>query len=253
MSSADYSAAEAYDALADRYDEQMARNPVAQYMRREVQSHLARLYKPGNRVVDFTAGTGQDACFLAGRGVSVTALDASPGMIAELARAVSNAGLSVEFRVLTADRLGQLAGAGFDGAFSTFAGLNTVEDMPALARNLHACVRPRGQVLLHALNRFCLWESIARRSRGARAARRVMVGGRPVLHQFYDPVELWRDAFQPYFDLRLMHGLSVVAWPRLVSRFPPARETLFSIDRLVGDWFPTAGDMFLLVMERRDG
>jgi SAM-dependent methyltransferase len=237
------SAARAYDAIAPKYEAQLEQNPVAGYMRARLHAHLGRTFRAGARVLDLTAGTGADARLLAARGIQVTALDASAGMIAELRRAAPE----IDARVLPAGRLADLALRDFDGALSTFGGLNTIEDLPRLARDLNGSLRPGGRVILHALNEFCLWQG------KRRAAREVWIGGMPVMHHLYNPRALWQQTFARYFELREVYALSVVAAPELVRRFPRLAPALFVLDRLAGRVFPAMGDFFVLEMERRVG
>ncbi len=245
--------ASAYDAIAPDYQRQLARNPVAVYMRAAVQSHLARIFRPGDCVLDFTAGTGEDACFLARRGLRVIALDASAGMVAELSRNAAAADLPIESRVLPADRLGELGRRDLDGAISTFGGLNTIDDLDQLAVNLATCVKPGGRALLHALNRRCLWESLSRHTLRGRSERPVMVGGISLVHRFYDPFDLWQQHFRTHFSLRTVYGLSVVAAPSWVARLPQTAQVLLRLDLIAGRVLPSAGDFFVVELERRDG
>lgn len=245
--------ARAYDALAVDYDAQLESNPLAREMRKQLHAHLAHIFRAGDRVLDLTAGTGIDACFLAARGVQVTALDISNGMIEKLKQRAENIGLSINARVLAAEHLGELDATNFDGALSTFAGLNTIEDMPHLARELSLKVKPHGRVLIHALNAFCFWESVAHRARGnpLRARRgEFRVGARSLPHQCFNPYELWDDAFAPYFQLRRAYAMSVIASPRLVKHFQRATPLLFALDWATGRLFPAAGDFFVIELER---
>ncbi len=237
----DVSIARAYDAIAPEYDAQLARNPVAAEMRRQLHAHFARVFHPGDRVLDFTAGTGADALYLAARGIAVTALDASPGMIAELRRNAARRGVRIEARVLAAEHLSKLD-AQFDGAISTFAGLNTIDDLPRLARDLAARVKPRGRVILHALSATCLWH---------RPSRFWKPGRSLVRHRLYNPFEL-RGAFIPYFGTREIYALSVIAAPAVVNRLPRVAPLIFRLDRALGKLFPARGDFFVLDLERAD-
>ena len=245
--------ARAYDAIASDYDAQLAENPVASWMRGILWEHFVRTFPPHGRILDLTAGTGADACFLASRGFRVTALDASPGMIAEMERKAARRGLQIDARVLPAEHLNELQVGEFDGVISTFAGLNTIENLPRLAHDLAACVKPSGRVVLHALNTFCLWESVANilRHRGKRDGA-MRVGAESVAHRLYDPYTLWRGSFAPYFDLRQVYGLSLIAAPALVKRWPTLAPALFRIDMVLGNLFHTAGDFFVMDLERRD-
>jgi 2-polyprenyl-3-methyl-5-hydroxy-6-metoxy-1,4-benzoquinol methylase len=242
---------QAYDAIALDYETQMGKNPVAAYMRARLHEHFVRLFRRGDRLLDFTAGTGIDALFLAERGVQVTAVDVSPAMIAELKRNAAQRNLSVEVCVLDAERLGELS-VTFDGAISTFAGLNTIGDMPRLAEALARAIRPGGHVVLHGLNRDCLWQAVGSRlrHRGGRTVQ-MRIGGTAVTYSLYNPFALCRAAFASHFDLREAYGLSVVAAPAVVKRIPRGAPLVFWTDRVVGRMLPAAGDFFVLDLEKR--
>jgi 2-polyprenyl-3-methyl-5-hydroxy-6-metoxy-1,4-benzoquinol methylase len=238
-----------YDAIAPEYDAHLASDPVAGYMRAKLHTHFARVFHAGDHVLDLTAGTGADACFLATQGVQVTALDISPGMIAQLQRVAASQAAQIEARLLAAECLSELDSRDFDGAISTFAGLNTIEDMPRLARNLAERLKPHGHVILHALNTFCFWEWAAHLDRTRRTE--VRIGGHNVPHRLYDPFRLWRDAFALFFDLQSVYALSVIAGLPLVRRFRFADGLLFALDSSLGRVFPTAGDFFVIDLEKR--
>lgn len=248
------SIATAYDTAARAYDAQLAQNPVAAWMRRELWKHYARAIAPNARVLDFTAGTGADAMYLARRGAQVVASDVSPGMLEELKRRARQAELEIETRVLAADALDRLDAGAFDAAISSFAGINTIENLPRLAQHLAQLLKPRGRVILHALNSFCLWETLnqlahlcAPRARSARTR----IGGEFITLRFYQPQQLYRDTFASLFELRELYALSVIAAPTWVLRAPRLAPLIFPIDRAVGRAFPAAGDFFVLDLEKR--
>jgi SAM-dependent methyltransferase len=170
-------------------------------------------------------------------------------MIAELQRVAASQALQIEARLLAAECLSELDAQDFDGAISTFAGLNTIEDMPRLTQNLAGRLKPHGCVILHALNTFCFWEWAVHLDRARRTE--VRIGGQIVPHQLYDPFTLWRDAFAPSFDLRRVYALSIIAGLPLVRRFPFAASSLFALDSIVGRMFPAVGDFFVIELEKR--
>ena len=204
--------------------------------------------------MDLTAGTGTDACYLAALGVQVTALDASPGMVAELRRTAARRGVRVDAHVLLAECLDELDVRDLDGAISTFAGLNTMNDLSRLAKNLAERLKPHGRVLVHALNAFCFWRWMADR-KGARSRRegmwQVSIDGQIVPHRVYDPFALWRTAFAEQFDLRRVYALSVIAGLPLIKRCPFAARPLFALDRIAGRIFPAAGDFFVMELGKK--
>jgi 2-polyprenyl-3-methyl-5-hydroxy-6-metoxy-1,4-benzoquinol methylase len=245
----------AYNALASEYDAQLAHNPVAVEMRAQIHAHLLQLFHAGDSVLDFTAGTGTDALFLAEHGVRVTALDISPAMLEQLKTRAARRGLPIDARVLTAEQLREVNLQGFDGALSTFAGLNTIENFRWLARDLAQAIRPGGRLLLHALNNFCFWEWAQHAARGQfRFARRTQlrVGAMFVPQRVVNPFALWRENFAPYFELRQVYAQSVLAAPSFAQRIRSraGRAALFALDRAAGRLFPAWGDFFVAELER---
>ena len=241
----------AYDAIASDYDSQLEQNPVATYMRKRLHLHFLSTFRAGERVLDFTAGTGLDAIFLASQGIQVSTIDASPRMIAELQKTAAQSGLQIDARVLLAEQMDE-PDAFYDGAISTFAGLNTIQDMPKLAAALAHSLRPCGHVILHGLNEVCWWQVAANLSqRRADRNGKLRIGVESVQHRLYNPSALWRQVFAPYFSVHQMYALSVIAAPPLLKRFPRIAPLVFGVDPLLGKIFPGAGDFFVLDLERR--
>ena len=253
------SIARAYDAAAKDYDATLAQNPVALWMREQLWAHYARVIPTDARVLDFTAGTGADALFLARRGARVTACDVSQGMLEELQERARAASLQIEMRVLAAETLDQLAApqfdaSQFDAAISGFAGINTIQDMPQLAQNLARALKPRGRVILHGLGAFCFWETanqIAHRHTPKPRSTQTRVGDEMIALRLYNPFKLYRSAFAPHFTLREMYALSVITAPTWVQRARGFAPILFKLDRALGRVFPTAGDFFVMDLEKR--
>ncbi len=113
-------------------------------MRRLLWERYAKLFRPGDAVLDVGCGTGIDAGFLARTGVPVVGIDASPSMITQ---ARTKLGVDpfkelVELRVLDIRDIGSLPAAGFDGIISAFASLNTVADLEAFALQATSLLRP---------------------------------------------------------------------------------------------------------------
>ncbi len=248
------SLARAHDALAPTYDAVLATNPVAVWMRQRLWSHYSRAFPSRGRLLDFAAGTGADALFLAESGANVVALDISPGMIAELQRRAAERGLHVDARVSPAERLGALDAGSFDGALAGFAALNTIGDPRQLASDLARLLKPGGRLILHALNAFCLWEAANRLLHGRAPTPRqehTWIGGELVMHRFYRPRAIWRSAFSAEFQLRDMYGLSVIAAPTWLARAPRLTPFVLQLDGWVGRALPGAGDFFVVDLERR--
>ncbi|HZT30161.1 MAG TPA: class I SAM-dependent methyltransferase [Bryobacteraceae bacterium] len=208
------SAAAAFDALAERYDEMWTHSLVGRLQRDAVWSEIDGLFQPGEAVWDLGCGTGADAAWLARKGVRVFASDISPRM-QEIAQA---RGVPVG-----------PAPASLDGVLSNFGVLNCIPDLRALAEDLVRRMRPGGRLVFCVMGRFCLsetaWYLLAGRPRkafrrwGGRAE--AQPGGFPV---WYPTVGELAAAFAPHFRLVRWRGIGLLVPPscteRAVRRFP---------------------------------
>lgn len=73
--------AAAFDPWAPGYDAEFTESVTGRALRATVWHHLGGLFQPGQRVLELGCGTGEDAVWLACRGVEVHATDASPAML----------------------------------------------------------------------------------------------------------------------------------------------------------------------------
>ena len=88
----------AFDLLAPSYDEDFTRSPIARWLRDQTHARLDALFHAGDTVLELGCGTGEDALYLARRGVRVLATDASEEMLAAArAKAAGEPLMSVEF------------------------------------------------------------------------------------------------------------------------------------------------------------
>ncbi|MGH9561343.1 MAG: class I SAM-dependent methyltransferase, partial [Terracidiphilus sp.] len=216
-------AAEAFDAIAGRYDALFTDSLIGRAQRTAVWREALHVFKPGDRVLELNCGTGEDALFLAGRGISVCACDASPRMIrqAQARRDVEAPSSPIEFHNLRTEHIDLLPTAGqFDGVFSNFSGLNCVEDLAGTAHSLARLVRHRANLLLCVSTRYCLWEiahytakgDLHRAFRRCKGIAQVGLEGHS-LPVHYPTLRSMHNWFAPMFRLRGVTGIGVSVPP----------------------------------------
>jgi SAM-dependent methyltransferase len=257
-----------FDAAAASYDTTFTDTRLGRWLRAGVWRQLAALFAPGERVLELGCGTGEDAVWLARRGVRVTATDISTGMLAAARAKAHAAGLAgmVDFAVLDIGAPGLEAGRGaFDGAFSDFGALNCVPDRRPLAGMLAGLVRPGGRVALVVMGPLCPWEfgyNLAR-GRRARAMRRLRAGqagrvaeGVTIGVWYPSPRRLRAELASDFRHVRTV-GIGALLPPsgfdRAVERMPGLFGTLALLEERVRGNFPWSwlNDHYMAIFERR--
>ncbi len=186
-------------------------------------------------------GTGDDAVFLATRGVRVHAIDVSPAMVDRTRAKAERAGVAerVGASVLPAEAVASL-GAGFDGAYSDFGALNCTA-LGTVGEGLARALRPGAPVLLSVIGPWPLPALVGRALFASGPFRRPVpdVEGVPVpvrhltpgaLRQALGPAFAWTDAWAQGV---LVPGPMHERW---VRRHPQAFGVLASLERAVRRW-----------------
>jgi ubiquinone/menaquinone biosynthesis C-methylase UbiE len=258
--------AAAFDRMADTYDATFTESLIGRAQRNVVWSALQRTFGPGDHILELNCGTGEDALFLAKRGVSVLGCDASPRMIeiAKRRRCQEAPDSSLEFCVLRNENADSLMPATpFDGVLSNFSGLNCVEDSSHTVRQLAHLVKPGATALICISTRVCLWEigwhaargnfqKAFRRLRGSTVAR----FGEIAVPVWYPTISEIRRSFLPWFRLRSFQAVGLLVPPSYVEPWARHHKRILawleSTDRVLSTWpvLRVIGDHVLLEFER---
>ena len=259
-----------FDPAASGYDAQFTDSLTGCALRATVWHHLEPLFPPGARVLELGCGTGEDALWMARRGVEVLATDASSEMLS-IARAKAEAA-GVAGRVAFAPLdLGRIAGqppppgAPFDGALSDFGALNCLPERRTLATVLARWLQPGAALVTVVMGPLCPWEIAWHlfRLRPATAFRRLRrgatarLGDGPPTPVFYPTPAALRRELEPHFVRVALAGVGVLVPPpyldHLARRQPRLLERLADLDRRHGHRLgaPWLADHHLSVFRRR--
>ncbi|HVU12774.1 MAG TPA: class I SAM-dependent methyltransferase, partial [Phototrophicaceae bacterium] len=240
---------------------------LSRWFRQRVWERRGALYKAGDTVLEMGCGTGEDAIYLAKRGVHVLASDGSPAMIAETARKAQAEGVAdrVETRLLDFNDAANwsLPAQTFDGAYSNYGALNCVGDWSALGGQLSQAIRPGAKLGLGVMGPLCPWEIVWHGIHGdlrtaTRRLRRSTVAhldGQYFNVYYPTPGRLQRD-FGIGFRRSLLWGLGVFLPPsdlyRGVGRRKRLARTLLRLERATAPHWPFnfLGDHYWLELER---
>lgn len=256
----------AFDQLAAEYDRIFTESFIGRAQRNAVWKVLMNTFKANDKVLELNCGTGEDALFLARRGISVFACDASGRMIgrAEQRLNLEPERLPIVFCQLPTERIGELRpDVPFDGTFSNFSGLNCVADLGALAGTLSGAVKLGGRLLLCFSSRFCLIEIgyYLFRGQAKKALRRckgntIATLGNLRVPVYYPTLSQIRRDFAPHFELRSCRGIGVVVPPSYCESWAQRHRKVFRrlcrIEDVIADIpvFRVMGDHVLLCLER---
>ena len=255
-----------WNQAAETYEQKFTGTVIGRARRHAVWHDLERAFKSGDRILELNCGTGIDAVHLSGKGVHVLACDISPRMIELACELATQAKLAnpPDFRVLPTENLAELAHEeSFDGAFSNFSGLNCVQDLSQVARNVGYLLKPRARLLICMMGRFVPWEIVwfLAQGRPRRAFLRLredrtryteapwLTVQRPTVAQITKQME-------PAFRLIRWKGIGITVPPsyseHVARRFPKLIDNLAAIDQRIGSLplLRNMADCVLLEFER---
>src|SRR5919197_5976680 len=118
----------AFDAAARSYDADFTTSRLGVWLRHRVWHVLEAACLPGQHVLELGCGTGEDAVWLAKRGVSVVATDASAMMLSVADRKARQAGVADRVQLAQVDASRLTIGGTYDAALADFGVLNCVRD-----------------------------------------------------------------------------------------------------------------------------
>ncbi len=260
---------QAFDHLAPTYDDTFTHSPIGQYLRAQIHQRLNLHFQIGNNVLELGCGTGEDARYLANRGVRVTATDVSEGMLATARTKAANNPLitfvNLDLRSLSAGNW-KLETNNFSGAFSNFGPLNCLENWRPLATWLAQQVKPGGIVGLGVMSPLCVWEPLWHGLHGdfKTATRRwhksttfqVDDNAEPITVR-YPTIRRITEDFAPYFKRTYIQGIGLFLPPSdvfgVIEKRPHLMNMLINLDARFTryQWLAPFADHYWIEFERK--
>ncbi|PJF41045.1 MAG: hypothetical protein CUN55_12055 [Phototrophicales bacterium] len=254
-----------FDVVAANYDQEFTQHPIGLWLRQRIQARLAQLFSAGDVVLEIGCGTGEDAIWLAQRGIKVVATDASPMMLEITQRKVSSLGLDdfVTCRLLDLNQLPLWKESlRFNGVFSNFGPINCTERYSDLADFLMRHLQSGAKLGFGVMSPFCLWESVwhslhldfKTAFRRLKKQQLVTFADGTQFLVYYPSVKRLMNAFMPHFKKLGVMGLGVWVPPSdifgVLERHPRLLRLSYWLERQTAAYWPfrTWADHYWLEM-----
>ena len=228
--------AEAFSYKALIYDEFGKDHPNLQRMRRRVYEHVLGFLEPGASMLEINAGTGTDAAFFAGQGFRVHATDVSPGMLRAIQEKIVRFSLQdkLSAELCSFTEIDKIKDKSFDYIFSNFGGLNCIDDLSLVARQMKGLLRPGGRLTWVIMPPVCPWDlALLFKGELKTAVRRLKPGGTLAnvegvcFHvRYFTPGQVRRSLGKDFRLLKL-EGLSIFAPPADRKNFALRNQAVY--------------------------
>jgi ubiquinone/menaquinone biosynthesis C-methylase UbiE len=258
-----------FDAFAPTYDTDFTQTRLGQMLRGRVWQIVENYFTPGQHVLELACGTGEDALWLAQRGIRVTATDGSAEMVQTTRLKAQRAGVEKLITTQQASFQDFISSTPpqypiYDGVFSNFGGLNTIGEWRPLAESLAQLVKPGGKAVLVPMGPVCLWETSwyllhGRLPEAFRRFKKVSQAkiGSATIPIWYPSARQLKAAFRPWF--RHVETRSLGLWlppsymDHLVNRWPGLFSRLNTFEAATARLTPGWGDHYIICLERLYG
>jgi SAM-dependent methyltransferase len=267
---------QAFDVVADQYDQEFTHTSVGHLQRQQVYYQLKKILEQHKiqQVLELNCGTGEDAIWLAERGLNVHATDIAPKMVEvarqkgeRLFRDQQNTG-TITYQTLDSNRLSDLSDEiKYDLIFSNFGGLNclSAEQLQQFSAECAKKLAHGGLVIAVVMSNFCWWETLyfllkrnwkqawRRRSKTAIAAP---LDEHTTIDTWYYSPAGFNSLFSPHFSTQCTIPIGFWLPPSYLDPFFANKQYLLSLmnglENRSSRFSSLAGgaDHFLLVLKK---
>jgi SAM-dependent methyltransferase len=231
-----------FNTIANTYDQTFSNTLIGKAQRDIVWEYLDKhLPAKSISILEINCGTGEDAIYLAGKGHSVLATDASTEMIQIVEQKISTNNLSnkIETGVWDLNNPFPFANKKFDLIFSNFGGLNCLspDSINKLSKSCTELLNENGKLIFVVMGRFCLMETIyfllkgkfkSAFRRSSKKPVQAKLGGDAMIDiWYYKPSEL-RKNFSGDFKYIRKRPVGLFVPPSYMERIMKNNKWLFS-------------------------
>jgi len=260
----------AFDLAASAYDEEFTNTPIGKLQRERVHFFLTRsLSGQPLRILEINCGSGEDAVWMAKQGHQVVATDASPKMINQVRKKISENKLEAKISAAICDfddLKEKFQSEKFDLIFSDFGGLNCVsgDELEKLSEDFAALLSGGGKFIAVIMGRKCWWERFYFSMKGKlpQAFRRnskemieAKIGDATVPTWYYSPKE-FQNLFLNEFEKIGVKPIGLFIPPSYLNPFFEKKKWLLSFLNLLEKMFSfsflsNSADHFLIELIKR--
>lgn len=256
---------EAFSKQSVVFDDLDKSNPIIQWMRNKIRSHVLSQCMPGGRMLELNAGTGLDAVFFAQHGLFVYATDNAEGMINELNRKAEklNLGDKISTEKCSFTELDKLQTKEFDYIFSNFGGLNCTDRLDEVIQSFSHLLKSGGKATLVIMPPVSPWELLMSLKGNFKVAfRRLKKNGTPsnvegvsFKSYYYSPRSVAK-MFGNNYNVIAIKGLGSIVPPPFLDKYAVKSPGLFKIltvmeNAVSNAWpFNAWADHFIITMQK---
>jgi len=145
-----------HDEIAEKYDSILSKNRFSEVLRPVFQNILMQNIHHGDYILDLGCGTGEDAIFLAQKGVNVTGVDISPKMIEIAGKKADTKDFNKNLQFFCDDMeifISENTNK-FDAIISNFNAVNYIRDLNSFSAHVSTALNKDGKLIFTVLNKI---------------------------------------------------------------------------------------------------
>ncbi|MDP2388091.1 MAG: methyltransferase domain-containing protein [Bacteroidota bacterium] len=252
-----------FDTYSRVYDEDFTFSPIGKMQRARVHYFLNKKLIGIKKALEINCGTGEDAKWLASKGILVTASDISGGMI-EVCKSKGISG--VDFLECDSRKISStLNDKKFDLIFSNFGGLNCLDskEIQQFLFDSLSLLNANGILAAVIMGRKCGWERMYfKRKKDPRLNRRysktgteTIIDGQKFLTHYYTPEEFYNSG-KECFNLLTCKPIGLFVPPSYFNRYFKNKSSLlnmlYGFEKLSPfSFLANRADHYLIILQKK--